>query len=641
MKEEMIEFKTFINKEDKKFNQLKDNINNNRKVNLFVRQFGYLTKLVKSNGAFYDPYLNSPLNFQYHYSFLCASWCLLYQLGIMEDKANTILKVLNYWFNIPGKTKLTSLEFNNFALCLSYWILSDIESKDPNVKQIKAKLKNEIQNLNHRNLLSLKPLNNNFTALTALNLFFEGMINNNIKKMEQGKNLMHSKIINFQMDDGFFPDSNMSVDHSIEKNEGLPHLTYHAKIAMLVAFYAVIANDKRAKDAAVKAFENIVDIASPIGETCFYGRSQNALFGYACLFLGLNIVYKFIDKNEKYYILGKKILDLVADFSFPDGHFAINLNKKEKNRPGYDGYMYPVVYNTYANTLFLLGLFLTPEILIENDKRIENNLRGNNLTNIPHVTAYSNSGFLCVKERKFQFCLNFKGHLSCPKHFLDPRVAPLSLLYLNYEGVDFLPSIPYPKKSVSHLVKNPNIIERVQYLRKHTLDPTIGGFLPYFHKHDTNLLVIFNLIDISFDKKSNKLNANYSLLSIKKRNIFNTLIYTVFEKLNVEESNKEYEETILKTNINLSWKGNKIIYTINGPSETICFFPIRLYDDSKIKREQSKAIKIFYKNTEMRLLTNKPFMISKEKRIWSSKGCAKLFCLNFPDSNNIKIELVF
>lgn len=331
-------------------------------ISNFAKQYTCLVKLISKNGKFNDPYLRSSLNFQYHYTFIILASILFYRIGF-KVQSKKIYNLIKYWSNIPEIITQPSLEFNNFALCLSCAILKSTKNQLIEMNKIKIFLENKIKHLKHKIYKELIPLNNNFIALTAFNQYLHGNLINNETKSENGISLMKSKIINFQMDDGFFPDTNMGEDHLLEKNKGISHLTYHSKISMLVTFLGIISENQEMQKVALKGIDNVIELVSYQGESCFYGRSQNALFGYACLFLGLNLIYKFVNSDQKYLDLSYKILKLIENYQLPNGYFAINLNKNMKERPGFDSYMYSVVYNAYSNAIFLMGIIINPEIL--------------------------------------------------------------------------------------------------------------------------------------------------------------------------------------------------------------------------------------------------------------------------------------
>lgn len=631
----MKRFTDFICCYNENLKLLKSLCQTNEKVKPFIDQVLYLEKLIKSDGAFFDPTLKSPLDFQYHYSFFCISALLLYELKIIRTDIKKIIKIVDYWSHVPDGRKIASTEFNNFSFCLAYWILIDIETDDQDILILKKKIKNIINNLHHRDLLALKPLNNNFTALAAINLFLDGSLNQDRSKIADGKKLMKNNIIDFQMEDGFFPDSNMTWNHEMEKNNGLPHLTYHVKIAMVVALYAILSNDENAKKASLKAFNNIIEIAAPTGEACFYGRTTNSLYSYATLFLGLCITYKYIKQDIRYYKLLRKILNLVLRCAFPDGHFSINLNASEDKRPGYDGYMYPVVYNAYANSLFLLGFFIFPQVLSSKNNLIAINNQ-NNMKNVSRVTTFANSGFCTVQDQNLQFTLNLKGHLDCPKHFLDPRVAPLSLLYLNYRGNDIIPAIPYRPQLLSRLVSKPSFIKILKNLKEQLVyDLSDIGFIPCFVLNKSNLY-LFTIKDLSIDEGHNKIHTKYSLISVNKKNIGE-----LFRRLKRVKKNSKRLMPLFEAEIVLSWRNNKISYMIEGPAKSSCIFPIRIYESSQIRLQEDNSIVIKYKNNNISILTNKPFRLDEKNKLSSNKGWVKMLYLRFPESNALNIVVGF
>ena len=64
-----------------------------------------------------------------------------------------------------------------------------------------------------------------------------------------------------------------------------------------------------------------------------------------------------------------------------NGYVPLNSNKETKTRPGYDRYMYDIVYNGYSNAIFLLADKLSQ---FNKDKIVNNNRHKESITKFFH-----------------------------------------------------------------------------------------------------------------------------------------------------------------------------------------------------------------------------------------------------------------
>lgn len=630
------------------FQQIEENLNflksekDNNILSKFVKQFYKLISLISNDGKFIDPFLKSNLDFQYHYSFIVLLGLIMYKLNETTDFIPKIYKVFDYWSKIPEKVTLPSLEFNNFAICLIYLFQQYISIEFANYDMFLQILKNKVEKMEHNSYADLISLNNNFKFLTGMNLYLHGKILNNEKKVQESISLMKQMVLKCQMDDGFFPDTNMKKEHKIEKNKGVVHLVYHSKISMLVLFLGILTNDSTMKNAAKRAMDNIICISSFEGESCYYGRSQNSLFGYSCLFLGINLLYVYVSRDKKYIDFGQKILRLVLKYQFKDGYFSTNLNRKVNSRPGYDGYMYSIVYNTYSNLLFLLGIIINPEILLIKSKIYDKD----------EFLYFINSGFLKIKEKKLEFCLNTKGNVNCYKYYLDSRLAPLTLQYFNFSKIDLIPSVPMKAIGVPEKVNRSKIYDKLKIVLNNLgYNLAIGGYQPYFLSKSTPFIIrqIFHKI-INFNNyflnflesveiNDKSINLLYSLKASTYGLQFLKKILNIITHRSKFKQNIDLKESY-KVQVQMKWNDNSIEYIINGPDNMFCIFPLRFYQNIELDRKSKKILIIYYSKIQIKFKSNLNFKLLKIlKKFKSGKGFSKIIPLKFDQSKNINIKM--
>lgn len=502
---------------------------------MIFNQYNYLKSCLNSKGQLIDKKLNAPLNFQYHYSSFVLS-------SLLQKDYEELSTVLSYYLSIPESIMKPSNDFNIVLLSLA--ILND---EDNILDKFKIKFLN---NIKHNTDEELFKLNNNFRALRLLGMIFE----TKIKNIEFNKKIYAEIewIIDLQFDDGFFPDSNMKYE--VEENQGVPHLTYHTKIMMCVGFIYLYTKDERFKNSFFKALTVLLNISID-NYYFFYGRSTNALFGYASLHISFILAYNFT--SDKFFLNKAKDIKLFLNqYQHKDGHISINLNKEDSKRFGFDGYMYDIVYNAYSNALFLLS-----------DKIVENTESAKKISineSDKKLIIYENSGFVVFNNKNIKICLNYKGHQNSFKHRFDGRVSPFSLLYFLKDGKNILPAVGHRPQSILRLVETKFPL-RILYGRIYKYFhfnwlPIFGGNSFYyirdgvkFYPYECMKIVkLKNKIILKFQSKSrsiffNKNQTDHFIMSIDFKD---NVVYKVFFYENVEKFYYSYLEIENKTNFN-------------------------------------------------------------------------------------------
>jgi len=504
-------------------------------MDILIKQYNYLKSCLNEEGQLIDKKLKSPLNFQYHYSSFILS-------SILLKKYENIEKVLNYYLSIPKEIMKPSNDFN--VMLLSYAMIYDKK----NILDKNRILKTFYHNSDNE----LYKLNNNFKALRLVGMILEsklknGEFNEKIKKEIEW-------ILDIQFDDGFFPDSNM--EYKIEKNKGIPHLTYHTKIMMCVGLAYLYTKDERLKKSFFRALKVLLEVSID-NYYFFYGRSTNALFGYGSLYLAFILAYKF-SNNKLFLHKADSLLKFLKNYQHKDGHISINLNKDDSKRYGFDGYMYDIVYNAYSNALFLLGNKFLEELEIENSNfKLDNS----------KIRIYKNSGFVVYENNNIKYCFNCKGHQNSLKHRFDSRVSPLSLLYYSKDNKNILSAVGYYPQPILKLVENKltipriyqrikNIIYRIKY--KNYLPLLSGNSFCYkkngiyFYPYELiKMIKIFDTIILKFKTKSIKEDVfDKCVVSIKLQSYitYKVIFYDEIEKMiyTTEYSQIEFDNDYFK-----------------------------------------------------------------------------------------------
>ena len=509
---------------------------------LIDKQYHYLESCLNNKGQLVDKKLKSPLNFQYHYSSFILS-------SILINKTSDIGKVIDYYLSVDKTLMKPSNDFN--VMLLSFAVIFDKNDILDKEKILKS--------FYHHSNKELYKLNNNFRALRVVGMILDKKLSNKDLKDKISDEI--DWLLDLQFDDGFFPDSNMK--YKVEKNQGVPHLTYHTKIMMCVGLAYLYTKDERLKEAFFKSIKVLLEISID-NYYFFYGRSTNALFGYGSLYVVFILAYKF--SSDKLFLnKANSMIDFLKAYQHNDGHISINLNKNDKNRIGFDTYMYDIVYNAYSNALFLLGNKFLEELKFEHYNFISDSFK---------MKIYEESGFVVYNNENIKYCFNYKGHQNSLKHKFDSRVSPFSLLYFYKNNKNILSAVGYQPQSILRMVekKFPLRILYGRLYRYFYFDwiPLFGGNSFYYLRDGIKFypfrfikkIKLKNKIIMKFLSKSRKIffddiENDYFVISIdiKKELEYNLFFYKSVDKLYYICQNNDF----LKYNFNKDYKEMKYL----------------------------------------------------------------------------------
>ncbi len=405
----------------------------------------YLKGNQNPDGTIYDE-INEAKTPDNHYA---HTYFALAAIQIYENTNDQLwlragVKAIKYFLDLP-ENKRGHREFNNLAILLIYSKVKDLADSMP-----LAEMESYIENMKFDS--DSIAMSNNWTAIKAVCHALKYKIFGLSEEKEKAEHLMNH-ILGYQLDDGFFYDwPNKRVTKSY-----ITPLTYHAKTCSMLLLYNTIIQNPDILDSAVRGLNTLKHFIAGDGETFYYGRSNNALFGYVSGIYAYEQAAQTVPENrsDEFRYCAARLFKFIKRWQQVDGHINIAPNKCEKERCGWDGYMYSTVYNAYAAGLLLM-------LSNVKQKRVHN-------VNVIEETYYArNAGLLTLREGNFFMGLSTKGQ-SVPNEvmFSDPRYYGMNLLSLKYKGCDITSPPPLIRTSL-----------------KDTLNPSLTGFLPYIRKND-------------------------------------------------------------------------------------------------------------------------------------------------------------
>lgn len=624
------------------FNQNKDEVGNSFYCNIAKSIFNYLSSCQQENGAIYDSNIQSTLNGQYHHTTFSLSGLILYLLTTDEKYCIKAYNALKYFVEVPRHVKIGGIDFNNFPILISYALVNNAELKlDPSLKEL---VKNYVEHMvNHASLEKGTIYGNNFVALRAVNQLLRYKLLGRQEDLSSSEHFMEATL-KWQLTDGVFYD----FPRGFHDEQGIPSLAYHSKIVLMVLLYGLLSEERYIIDRAIKGLEVLVLLMAEDGEAFYYGRTNNALYGYACGIFALRLTANFIDNNSLKDMFGQSenaLFNYCSSNMNSDGHLYIVPNNLEKDRCGFDNYMYVTVYNAFTMTMLLLSSI------------VEKSAYSVQKYSPPEeITHLADSGFMVFKGKKLSTAFGLKGHNYYQQYKLDPRFSCCTPLFLKFNGHDILPTIPFsapvyskkkyqsfPVKFVSRIKKVINEFRSWGYLDNY--NPLHAGFLPYIETANKWLMPLcVTSVKISNDDKFTKINVQGRFVAIRRKGFIPPLLFIsnfLTNRLNVPDEQLQnmaikmtddiFEREILIHDNFIHF--NDIIK--RSHSDRVCF-GLRTYSDA-INRVENGQLIFEKAGCGFLFLLDDNEVLRSNKQLCSSKGKTTYWDF-IVDNNTSKLE---
>lgn len=406
----------------------------------------YLKKNQTPDGTIYDEIdeAKTPDNHYAHTYFALAA-IQIYENTSDQSWLRAGEKAVEYFLDLP-ENRRGHREFNNLAILLMYPRLKKLVDSMP-----LAKMEGYIENMKFDT--DSIAMSNNWTAIKAVCHALKFKIFGLNEEKKKAEHLMNDHILRYQLDDGFFYD----WPNEVVTESYITPLTYQAKICSMLLMYNTIIKNSNVLDSAIRGLDTLKHFIADDGETFYYGRSNNALFGHISGIYAYEKAAQTVsgNKSAEFRYCATRLFKFIKTWQQEDGHINITPNEYEKERCGWDGYMHSTVYNAYAAGLLLM----LSEVKQKQAHQV----------NAIEKTYYAeNAGLLAIREGNFFMSLSTKGQ-SVPSRvmFSDPRYYGMNPLSMKYKGYDIILPLPLIKTSL-----------------KDTSNPSLTGFLPYTKKND-------------------------------------------------------------------------------------------------------------------------------------------------------------
>lgn len=268
---------------------------------------------------------------------------------------------------------------------------------------------------------------NNWHAMRAVCLLQRGLALLRPQDVEAARECLRNDVLPLQDAAGIFADYPPNGVGS-----RCTPLTYHAKFCAMLAMFLRELRDPRATEALRKGVAALARLCAPDGEALYFGRSCNALYGYAAALYALTTALHMDlyrgSAAERVSWAALRIQELLGRLIRPDGDFRTYPTPFERERLGWDDYVHRLDYGAFAAFL----LVQTPSVP---DHR----------PNLPPVRWEARDAGLWVERYAEQFAAFATHGQLHPRSYLfvDARSSGLQVLTWKVRGHTVIPPPPH------------------------------------------------------------------------------------------------------------------------------------------------------------------------------------------------------
>lgn len=405
----------------------------------------WLVTVQQMDGNLRDPITDAALPCSHYGATLFAAACTLakYTVGATDAAARAV----RYYLGLPRSAQ-GAHELNNLGLLCVYrcWQASSVTS------DLHSRLTAHLYRMPFASVTS--PVTNNWHAMRAVCLAQRWRLFGSERDRHAARVCLHRTVLPLQGPDGLFAD----YPPPGRRGDRMTPLAYHAKFCAMLAMFLHEMADADAAAALARGVGGMARFCAPNGESLFFGRGCNSVYGYAsALYAALHAlelgVIPTADRN-----LVARAATLMADFlgrmRQPDGSVRAYPTEFETERLGWDDYVHRLDYNAFVAFLLLQTPVTRPRTEVRGE-----------VTRDPLEFNAPRDGLL-VREREGAFAVfSTRGQLNTGSYlFADARYAGMQPLTLQYGGRTIVPPPPHDADSPT--------------------DPSWVGFMPVISLHD-------------------------------------------------------------------------------------------------------------------------------------------------------------
>ena len=405
----------------------------------------WLASTQQMDGNLHDPLTRAALPSHHYGTVLFAAAFTLAEHTREDTDAGT--RAVRYYLGLPSSAR-GAHELNNLGLLSVFrgWRDSGF------APGLRTRLARYLHRMPFASLTS--QVTNNWHAMRAVCLAQRGLLFGSEGDRRAARMCLRRDVLPLQGSDGLFAD----YPPAGREGDRMTPLVYHAKFCAMLAMFLQEIDDTDAAAALAHGVRAMAQFCAPNGESMFFGRGCNSLYGYAsalyAAFHALELgVIPPADRN-----LVARAATRMADFLWrmrqPDGSVRAYPTEFEAERLGWDDYVHRLDYNAFA--AFLLLQMPQKEMRTKARTALTSHSLGFDAT----------QAGLRVTERDGTFAVfSTRGQLNTGSYlFADARYVGMQLLTLQYGGHTIVPPPPHDAEWPT--------------------DPSWVGFMPVISCHD-------------------------------------------------------------------------------------------------------------------------------------------------------------
>ncbi len=383
-----------------------------------------LISLQQPDGNLRDPVSDIPLPPDHYGTVLFAAACTL--TGSTAGAPEAAERAIRYYLRVPRSARAAH-ELNNLGLLRVYrrWRGSSV------APDLQTAIAAHLHRMPFASLTS--NVTNNWHAMRAVCFAQRSRLFGSERDRRAALACLHSHVLVLQGSDGLFAD----YPAPGRGGDRATPLTYHAKFCAMLAMFLQEIDDEAAAAALARGVSALARLCAPNGESLYFGRGCNSVYGYASAVYGaLHALDCGVVAGADRNLVAQaatRMANLLLRMRQPSGSVRAYPTQFECERLGWDDFVHRLDYNAFAAFLLLQ----TPGTQLRAE--------------VPCAPA----GFdapqagLLARERDGVFAaFSIRGQLNTGSYlFSDARYTGMQPLTLQYSGRTIIPPPPHDPAS--------------------------------------------------------------------------------------------------------------------------------------------------------------------------------------------------
>lgn len=307
-----------------------------------VRLLRRLADCQDSAGNLCEPVTGQPLAPSHYAVSLFAGACAI---SGEEDLQEPAERAVRYLLGLPARVR-DAPELNHLGLLAVYRVRVRTLPDELRGRLTSYFLRMPFASLTGR-------ATNNWHAMRAVCLLQRGLALGRAADVEAARRCMHREVLPLQDGSGLFAD----YPPPGSAGDRCTPLTYHAKFCAMLARFLSEAPDAEVREALRRGVVALAQLCAPDGESLYFGRSCNSLYGYAAALYALRSALEqgVVGGEEAAPVAAaaSRVARFLGDLVRADGTSRTYPTPFERERLGWDDYVDRLDYAAFAAFLLV------------------------------------------------------------------------------------------------------------------------------------------------------------------------------------------------------------------------------------------------------------------------------------------------